>query len=70
MSSRTPPHVIKAEEVEQRFKEARARLSGDDNKNIYCPFCDGLVWAPVPYVPAHFASCPHYHRSLVLRGLA
>lgn len=48
------------EQIEQAYKEARAKLGDAGDRNLYCPYCGGLVWAPVPYTQAHFASCPHY----------
>jgi len=29
------------------------------HRNIYCPFCSGLVWAPVQFTAHHFDGCPH-----------
>ena len=48
------------EEINQKFKEARDKVNDSEKiLTFYCPFCNGLAWAPVPGKPHHFPDCPH-----------
>jgi len=45
--------------IEDKFINAREKNNGN-NQNMYCPFCNGLIWSAVPYKPFHFETCPHF----------
>ena len=51
---------VTIEEINQKFKEARDKVNDSEKiLTFYCPFCNGLAWAPVPGKPHHFPDCPH-----------
>lgn len=55
-----PMEVELSFQDDDRTLKVFVRGRGHDNtKTIYCPFCSGLVWAPVQFTAHHFEGCPH-----------